>query len=1073
MVKIPIDKSIWQDLSVDERIDVICDTFETAWKEGKSPKVAEYAALMDSSSKATLLRELMLVSRECREIERQTIRLQKPQPSTLSVQSEQIDTDLTFLSAHKEELPQNLERELPTNFGDYILMEVLGRGSFGLVYRAESTLTGGEFALKIPHPALVADPDNYQLFVRESRNVAGLKHPGVVKVYNVEYEDRIPFLVSELVAGKNLKDLLALTGKFPPLLAANFVLQLAETVDYSHRKGVIHRDIKPSNIIVENSEGITALDEGLTQLKPRLLDFGIAKLHGSNTLVTQSGVVLGTPSYMSPEQARGDSSLVTPQSDIYSLGAVLFELLCGSPPFQGEPSKVIQKVQSEDAPLLVSRDPSVAKELSIICDQSMRLVPSARYASAACLADDLRRFLNDEPIHGRTVPLLERLAKRIRKHSAAWAVATAATMVVIACLALAWRSNTTHRNLAANLLASDPNGREVVAASNRLEDWLLRAPQSFGDSSPLINGIMNAGPDRLSRIGTALKPLRSNSLPMLKGAFDANEGIPSLQLRIACLIGIVDPVGFENLGVSERLTDWLVDFACFDDPVGWSRLTHEVRKSMIPPLVRRYELSGSGKVHDVAYHMLMSFLEKEPIEQVVAAIMVSQPEELGNWTRLLARNTKRALESLAERRQGLGVEFALDSQGESKCTSCAKLLLVEYGLGNTEVVWPHLKIVGDTRIRDYFVHQLPYTEFSINPLVNRVLDKSDPSIQYALLLAICQFPQERLGRDSVAKLQAWLPDAYRTNPDCGVHSMCRWIMNQWGLSESIQAIDRQLGKEGVVDGRNWYVNPLGMPMLIVRGPIDMMTRDYAPNGKSSDMEAKLKIKSRAYRIPRSFAIATEDVTVGQYQQFRDDVQREQDRQTLHETTSSPTARVDRVSWLNTINYCRWISSKTGISESQAATCVEVDDSSFEMDYNKTGYRLPTKAEWEYCCSNAMVTKSNDGSIDTQKFGLYIDDVARPIASNQACFPNEYGMFTCLGNNLNWSAQNYSPIKVKSTFDPDAETVSLRSAMYVFGMGMNGKMSTSSNFRFAVPRSENANFGFRIAHTIFLESSALP
>jgi serine/threonine protein kinase len=1073
MIKIPIDEAIWQSLSCDERIDAICDAFEVAWQEGKSPSVADYAALMDSSNRAPLLRELMLVSREFQEAEKRSLRSMKRQQSaTVSLQSGQIDTDLTFMSV-QEELPQSLDRELPTNFGDYILLDVLGRGSFGIVYRAQSTRTDGIVALKIPHPALVADPDNYKVFVRESTNVAALSHRGIVKVYNVEYEDRIPFLVSEYVVGKNLKDLLATTGKFPPRLAARFILELAETVEHSHQHNVIHRDIKPSNILVENSEGMTSLDESVSELRPRLLDFGIAKLRGSNTLVTQPGVVLGTPAYMSPEQARGDSSLVTPQSDIYSLGTLLYELLSGKPPFQGEPSKVIQQVQSEEAPPLLRSEPLIPKDLSVICEQALRLVPTDRYASAASLADDLQRFLNDEPIRGRSVSLSERLAKKIRKHSAAWSVATIATVIVIVGLMLAWRSNTKFRNLAINLLASDPNGHDGVTAASRLESWLVRAPQSFNDSGPLLDGIVKAGPDRLLRIGSALKSHGSKVLPLLKNAFDANEGLLSLQLRIACLIGVVDPVSFENLGVAKQLTDWLVDSACFDDTVGWMNLTYGVRKSMIPPLVRRYQLDRTEEQHVVAYKLLTNSLEKEPVEQVVGAIMASRPQELASWKRFMERDADRSLVALAAQRKTMGVKFEFDKQGEASAAAYANLLLVEYGLGNSEVIWPHLKIADDPRFRSYLVHQLALTGFDEKPLIDRLSDASDPSIQYAVLLAISQFTREQIGEHSLAKIQAWLPGAYQSHPDCGVHSMCRLLMKQWGLDEKLQAIDQELRNEGLVDGRNWYVNPLGMQMLIVRGPINTVIHDYVSTLKSTERYGHTKTQAKPFLIPRSFAIGTDVVTVGQYLQFQNEVQRDQDFQVSLEQSANATSPVNQVSWIEATKYCQWLSLRTGISESQAATYTEIDRFAVEADYRKSGYRLPTRAEWEYSCRAATVTDCSYGTTETPGRELYVDDTSDTSDTNRLPLPNAYGLFACYGSVSNWTSQSFSFNTLTSTSDPDAERVSLRSGVYVFGYGENARKSTSSGGRLIMPREAKTNIGFRVAHTLMNSPPVTP
>jgi formylglycine-generating enzyme required for sulfatase activity len=419
---------------------------------------------------------------------------------------------------------------------------------------------------------------------------------------------------------------------------------------------------------------------------------------------------------------------------------------------------------------------------------------------------------------------------------------------------------------------------------------------------------------------------------------------------------------------------------------------------------------------------------------------------------------------LAARRQSLGLNFGVDAEGESNSAAFANLLLVEFGLGNQNVIWPYLAIADDPRIRSYFVHQFSYTGFDVRPLVDRVSDESDASIQYAILLAISQCSRKQLGEDSVAKIQAWLPNAYRTHPDCGVHSMCRWLMQQWGLEESLQAIDQQLREEGIVTGRNWYVNRLGMQMLIVNGPVDLVTHDLVLKGRTSTANA---IQSRPYRIPRSFAIGTDAVTVGQYLQFQEDIQHDHDHPALLDPTTMASSPVDRVSWINAMDYCQWLSIQTGISESQAGNCVKIDLETVEVDYEKSGYRLPTKAEWEYSCRAGTITDCSYGTIDTPGRELYVAQSSEPSAITRAYLPNAYGMFACLGNASNMVSTSFSEASRNATSDPEKEIVSMRLGTYLFGGASMNRMSTSWNFFFNMPKVARANVGFRIAHTVTL------
>jgi WD40 repeat protein/predicted Ser/Thr protein kinase len=288
--------------------------------------------------------------------------------------------------------------------GDYELLAEIARGGMGVVYRARQLSLNRIVALKVLLHGQFSSADFVRRFRQEAQAVAALRHPNIVAIYEIGEDNGNHFLSLEFVEGRSFAELVR-DRSLPAKQAAGYLKIIAEAVEHAHQRGVLHRDLKPSNILLDVFE------------QPRVTDFGLAKLVNDDAELTVTGQVLGSPSYLAPESVAGKFSDSTPSTDVYSLGAILYELLTGRPPFQGETlPAILAQVQNAEPVPPRRLNPGMPVDLETICLKCLQKEPARRYASAQALADDLGCFLESKPIQARPVSLPERAWMLCRRH---------------------------------------------------------------------------------------------------------------------------------------------------------------------------------------------------------------------------------------------------------------------------------------------------------------------------------------------------------------------------------------------------------------------------------------------------------------------------------------------------------------------------------------------------------------------------------------------------------------------------------------------------------------------------------
>jgi WD40 repeat protein/tRNA A-37 threonylcarbamoyl transferase component Bud32 len=513
----------------------VCKRFEAAWRAGRQPRIEEFLEGVAEAVRIPLLRELVEIEVECRlgrgetpGFEEYLERFPVLEPSWLIAMfgapgsgsaPEGRRAAACASVAHGATIAAHAAPGPGCCMGDYELLGEISRGGMGVVYQARQKSLNRIVAIKAIRSGPLASAAEVRRLRIEAENAAQLDHPHIVPIYEVSDHAGLPFFSMKLIEGGTLAEQL---DRFhhEPMRAARLMATVADAVDHAHRHGILHRDLKPANILLD------------ARREPHVSDFGLAKDLGREGR-TASDAIVGTPSYMAPEQAAGGAKRLSTAADIFALGAILYELLTGQPPFHAEsPLETLRKVQCAE-PVAPSRlRPNLPRDLTTICLKCLEKEPGKRYSSAGALAEDLRRFVAGKPIQARPVGHTERVWRWCRRNPVvAWLTFSIAFLVTAAAIVLL--------NATLRLREAERNAREKL--------WQARLAQAQAGRRSGLAGQRFVGLGALAEAAEIVRTLQpaDREARLLALRNEAIACLALVDLRVLRDWEIDTPGGFE------------------------------------------------------------------------------------------------------------------------------------------------------------------------------------------------------------------------------------------------------------------------------------------------------------------------------------------------------------------------------------------------------------------------------------------------------------------------------------------------------------------------------------------------
>jgi formylglycine-generating enzyme required for sulfatase activity/tRNA A-37 threonylcarbamoyl transferase component Bud32 len=1036
-----------------------------------------------------------------------------------------LQASLVHVAAHTNPDPNVTTPESTTTAGlRFRILRPHARGGLGEVFVAQDTELNREVALKEIQDRHADQPESRARFLLEAEVTGGLEHPGIVPVYGLgTYADGRPFYAMRFIRGHSLKDAIARFHQEKARLPAGertlrlrqmlgrFV-DVCQAVAYAHSRGVLHRDLKPGNVMLGKYGETLVVDWGLA----KVLDRAEAEategmlIRSGDSALTQAGKALGTPAYTSPEQAAGRLDQVGPRSDVYSLGGTLYCLLTGQAPFSGgDAGEVLGKVQRGDYPRPRDLDRQIHPALEAICRLALALRPEDRYPSPQALAEDLEKHLADEPVAAYREPLPARLARWCRRHGTlltvlGFVLLTLAGAAVVGGLVVGREQERT-RALAEVDALTDAGAASVPTLLKSLEahrpDVVPRLRAKWQDPSLTAGQRLRLGlaladdadvrvrlvelarkaddPPEVLLIRDALGPYAAEVSPLLwqqakEGPTPAEE-----RFRLLAILATLDPEGSDwpqqaGLAAAQFLEANPLHLGT------WQAALKPVRRGLVPPLCQAFRESAEVDRRRLVATVLADYAGDLP-DRLAELLQDADAKQYAVLLPKLKAQREALLPLLHQELDRNAAAMVPDAEKDALAERQANVAVALLHLEVPERAWPLLRHSADPSRRTHLLHKLASYGISATAVVRRLESQPAPEVseRRALLLALGEYPANVLGGEEQQRVVERLLRDYRTEPDAGIHGAVEWLLGHWQRQTEMQAIVETLRGQPA-GGRQWYVNRQGQTCTII--PAD---REFLMGSPEQEPERESIEVLHRRRIPRSFAIGTKEVTVAQFRRFLEATPTVQGPFIANKDILGYLKKYSPdddgpqvvVSWFQAAQYCNWLSKEEGLEECYPALEQIKDGMQMPMGYlQKTGYRLPTEAEWEYACRAGAETSRFYGTSE-KLLGRYAwytkttdDQRTQPVGLLK---PNDLGLFDILGNVLEWCQEGYAGAYER----PDGEGVRVdeesdqreskkeQDRIIRGGAFLNPAMTLRSAARdYHLPAGRYIAIGFRVART---------